>query len=302
MRMKRLALLIPAFLSAGVACRADITIGDPPGFAVNIATFAPTGQSFTADGAALKSIGMWTTTCNCPNDPPVQFQLKLLSGAGTSGALVATRTATAPIGLFGFLDFDFTGVSLVVGQTYTAMMSQISGPPTSPYTLIYGVTNVYPGGMAFWQGQPRPDLDFSLRVVDLPATAPALQYAAKFLCGQSSQKERAIAAAGTYFTVINLHNPAEKEIAARMKVATIKSNGQPGSISHFFPITLNADQAMAVECPEIQKMGNIATPFSEGFVIVESDLSMDVVSVYTAGQGGKVATLEIERVPERKLR
>ena len=135
-RMKRLALLIPAFLSAGVACRADITIGDPPGFAVNIATFAPTGQSFTADGAALKSIGMWTTTCNCPNDPPVQFQLKLLSGAGTSGALVATRTATAPIGLFGFLDFDFTGVSLVVGQTYTAMMSQISGPPTSHTPLF----------------------------------------------------------------------------------------------------------------------------------------------------------------------
>lgn len=104
MRIKRLALLISVFLSAGAACQADITFGDPPTFGVNMAIFAPTGQSFTADGAALKSIGMWTGTCNCPNDPPVQFQLNLLSGGGTSGALVATRTAIAPIGLFGFLD------------------------------------------------------------------------------------------------------------------------------------------------------------------------------------------------------
>jgi hypothetical protein len=87
-----------------------------------------------------------------------------------------------------------------------------------------------------------------------------------------------------------------------MKVATTRPNGQPGSISQFLPIPLNADQAMAVECPDILKMGNIITPFSEGFVIVESEFSMDVVSLYTAGQGGKVSTLEIERAPERRLR
>lgn len=302
MRMKRVGLWIPVFLIAATACRADITVGDPPTFSVNMAIFAPTGQSFTADASALKSIGMWTSTCNCPNDPPVQFELKLLSGAGTSGSLVAARTATAPIALYGFLDFDFTGVNLTVGQTYTAMLSQISAsPPSSTGTPIFGVTNAYPGGIAFLNGQPRPDLDFSLRVRDLP-TAPALQYAAKFLCGQAGEEDRAMAAAGTYFTVINLHNPAEKEISARMKVAAIKPNGQPGGISHFFPITLGADQAMAVECPEIQKMGGIAAPFSDGFVIIESASSLDVVSVYTGGQTGKLATLEIERVPERKLR
>jgi hypothetical protein len=203
--------LIPAILSGGAVLKADITFGDPPTFSVNMAIFAPTGQSFTADGAALKSIGMWTSTCNCPNDPPVQFQLNLLSGGGTSGALVATPTAVAPIGLFGFLDFDFSGVRLTVGQTYTAMMSQMSAsPPTSAGTPTFGVMNVYAGGNAFVSGQPRRDLDFPLPVLDLPATAQALQYAAKFVCGQSSQKERAIAASGTYFTVINLHNPTEK--------------------------------------------------------------------------------------------
>src|SRR5207249_8599854 len=49
----------------------------------------------------LLSIGMWTDTCNCPNDPLIQFQLALVNSSGTSGTPVATRTATAPNGLSG---------------------------------------------------------------------------------------------------------------------------------------------------------------------------------------------------------
>src|SRR5713101_4531336 len=175
--MRRPSILTLVFLATVGACHGDILI-DPNSnpasqFTFNMTTFAPTGQSFTADSANLKSIGMWTGTCNCPNDPPIQFQLALLSGSGTSGTPVAVRTATAPFGLFGFLDFDFTGTTLTVGQTYTAVMTQMSlNPPFSTGTSIDGTTNVYSGGIAFISGQARPDADFYLRVLSSTIAAP----------------------------------------------------------------------------------------------------------------------------------
>jgi hypothetical protein len=158
------------------ACHGDIIIAPPngeAGFSLNLVIFAPTGQSFTADSADLNSIGMWTSTCNCPNDPPIQFQLTLLNGSGTSGTPVATRTATAAVSLFGFLDFDFSGTILSVGQTYTVVMSQISPSPPSQGvgSQLYNTTDVYSGGIAFVSGQARPGLDFFLRVISSGGTS-----------------------------------------------------------------------------------------------------------------------------------
>jgi hypothetical protein len=159
--------------------------------------------------------------------------------------------------------------------------------------------------MAFISGQPRPDLDFSLRVRSFPSI-PALQYAAKFLCGQPKGEEgehgKGNVASGTYFTMINVHNPGEQEVAAKFKVAATKPNGQPGNVSHFQALTLGADQAVEVDCAQVRKLANDNSAFLEGFLVFESDFSLDVVSVYTAGQDGKLETLEIERVPERKRR
>ena len=87
---------------------------------------------------------------------------------------------------------------------------------------------------------------------------------------------------------------------ARMKVATTKPNGLPGNISPFAPLSLNPDQAMEVDCAQIRKLANDTSRLLEGFVVVESDLSLDDVAVYTAGHEGKLQTFEMERVPERK--
>jgi hypothetical protein len=303
--MKWLPLLLVVFLAAGRPCRADIVIGTPPNAAFNIQIFTPTGQSFTADRSAIKSIGMSVSVCNCP--PLMKFQLTLLNGSGTSGATVATRTATAPIGLFGFLDFDFTGVTLTVGQKYTAVMTQISpNPPNSTGISINGVSpNTYSGGVAFLSGLANPDVELSLRVVDEPLAASALQYSAKFLCGQTDEEEaehgKGMAAYGMYFTVVNLHNPSEIEVVAKMKVATTKPNGQPGDVSPFHSIQLGGDQALAVGCSEIRDLAKAPPGFLDGFLVVESDFSLDVVAVYTGSQKGLVETFGIERIGERKM-
>lgn len=303
--MKWLPLLLVALFAAGQPCRADIVIGASSNTAFNIQIFAPTAQSFTADRSAIKSIGMSVSVCNCP--PLMQFQLTLLSGSGTTGATVATRTATAPIALFGFLDFDFTGVTLTVGQQYTAVMTLISPlPPNSGGISINGVSpNPYSGGTAFLSGVPNTGLALSLRVIDEPLSAGALQYSAKFLCGQTNEEEaehgNGMAAYGMYFTVVNIHNPSEKEIVAKMKVATTKPDGQPGEISPFRPIKLGGDQALAVDCSEIRALAKAPAGFLDGFLVVESDFSLDVVAVYTGAAKGLLETFGIERVYERKL-
>jgi hypothetical protein len=303
--MKWLPLLLVALLAAGRPCRADIVIGTPPAAAFNIQIFAPTGQSFTADRSAIKSIGMSVSVCNCP--PLMQFQLTLLNGSGTSGATVATRTATAPIGLFGFLDFDFTGVTLTVGQKYTAVITLLSPlPPSSAGISINGVSpSSYSGGTAFLSGLPTPNLVLSLRVIDEPLSASALQYSAKFLCGQTDEEEaehgKGMAAYGMYFTVVNLHNPSEKEIVAKMKVATTKADGQSGEVSPFHPIQLDGDQALAVDCSEIRALAKAPPGFLDGFLVIESDFSLDVVAVYTGSRKGLLETFGIERISERKM-
>jgi hypothetical protein len=125
---------------------------------VNMDSFAPLGQSFTAVSDHVRFIGMWFSTS--PNIPPVRFQLTLLEGAGFSGATVDARYATAPAGLYGFLYFDFSGTKLTVGSKYTALIVQ--DPPVNPTDSsellgLEGPPNVYPGGTAFISGVAAAD-------------------------------------------------------------------------------------------------------------------------------------------------
>jgi hypothetical protein len=183
----RLLLALSVVLLCSVTvCYADVII-DPASnpfssFSVNGQLFTPTGQSFTADVSDITWIGMFTSICGCDGQgfTPIQFQLSLLNGAGTSGTLVATRTAVAPWGLDGFLYFDFSGTSLTVGNSYTAVFTQLNAsPPEMGGASIAGTTDVYSGGEAFegargsgGPGMPRPDLDFYLRVLSTQEIPP----------------------------------------------------------------------------------------------------------------------------------
>jgi hypothetical protein len=237
--MKRISLLILMLLTVIEACHSDILI-DPnsggSGFSVNIKFFAPTGQSFTADGANLVSIGMWTDTCNCPNDPPIQFQLTLLNGSGTSGTLVATRTATAPIGLSGFLDFDFTGTTLAVGQTYTAVMTQISlTPPDQTGTDIAGTSNVYSGGIGFISGQASPGLDFFLRVRSAPASAQPTVSSISPVSGNQGQTITVTVTGSNFLPGATIYFVGATEILAS-QISSVSSDGTSATGSLTIPL------------------------------------------------------------------
>src|SRR4029077_4680541 len=99
------------------------------------------------------------------------------------------------------------------------------------------------------------------------------QYAAKFVCGKASDAETAafLAAPGSYFTAINVHNPLRKAgVKFQKKFALGQPAEQPGKVSKFFEAGLGADETMQIDCGDIYKhMGIAAGTFIEGFAVLE---------------------------------
>jgi hypothetical protein len=107
---------------------------------------------------------------------------------------------------------------------------------------------------------------------------PVLEYAVRLVCGQA---DRPAVAPGTYFTAINIHNPGPAAARAQYKAATTLPNTEPGRVSPFSGIELEADQALEIDCRDAWRLAQ-EQEFLKGFVIVQSDTPLDVVAVYTA--------------------
>jgi len=134
----------------------------------------------------------------------------------------------------------------------------------------------------------------------------AFQYAVKFLCTSNipgtSQTTTSLLP-GAYETVVNIHNPNRRAAGFRMKLAAATSTQvDPPQISQFIKDSLKPDQATKVDCSRIREFGPQPIHGFEGFLVIESTLSLDVVAVYTAaGATGKVESIDVEYIRERKL-
>ena len=138
------------------------------------------------------------------------------------------------------------------------------------------------------------------RAQQTPAPRYHYQYAVKFLCTANipgtSQTTTALLP-GAYQTAVNIHNPNPQVARLRKKLAV-----RSGQISAFVDGQLKSDEATSVDCSQVQNFGITFIHGFEGFLVIESTLSLDVVAVYTAGpRGGEVASIDVEHVPERRL-
>ena len=128
--------------------------------------------------------------------------------------------------------------------------------------------------------------------------AQRFQYAAKFLCTANipgtSQTTTSLLP-GSYQTVVNLHNPNKETASLRIKIAVAG-----GPISKFKRSKLGPDEAAKVDCSAIRDFGIHAIHGVEGFLVIESDLSLDVIAVYTAGKS-EVQSIDVEQVRERQI-
>ena len=124
----------------------------------------------------------------------------------------------------------------------------------------------------------------------------AFQYATKFVCGKPGADELA---AGLYFTAINVHNPTARDVRLRKKVAIAGRGEEPGPVSEWFDAKLGPDEALEIDCRDIRRHAPVPADFHKGFVVLEADVELDVVAVYTADGGQGVETIHTERVPPR---
>lgn len=136
------------------------------------------------------------------------------------------------------------------------------------------------------------------------ATAPPrspykFQYAVKFICtanipGTSQTTDAFVP--GNYQTAINIHNPQNRIVKYRKKIAS------PIGISNYFEGSINPDAVERVTCAQIRDFNIHLVHGFEGFFVIESTDSIDVVAVYTAcGQGQQVSTMDVEQIKERLL-
>lgn len=135
----------------------------------------------------------------------------------------------------------------------------------------------------------------------------SFQYAVKFICTSNipgtSQTTTSLLP-GSYATVVNIHNPNSKTAAFRMKLAAATSTqADPPQITKFIKDALKPDQATKVDCSNIRDFDIQPIHGFEGFLVIESSLSLDVVAVYTAANkgGDGVQSIDVEYIKERKI-
>jgi hypothetical protein len=126
------------------------------------------------------------------------------------------------------------------------------------------------------------------------------QYAVKFICTSNipgtSQTTDAFVP-GSYQTAVNIHNPQNILVKLRKKIAS------PIAISPYFEGCLKPDAVERVTCSQIRDFDLRIIHGFEGFLVIESTHSIDVVAVYTAGGNnqGQVSSIDVEQIKERKL-
>lgn len=189
-------------------------------------------------------------------------------------------------------DDEADEVALVLGDRYD--------PPGRPQRTFNGLIDevaIFPRALTPDRILAHYKAQFGEQVI--------FQYAAKFVCGKSTGK---VVAPGLYFTAVNVHNPTYTTIGFRAKVAVALPGLRPGPVSEFYEAKLGPDEALEIDCPDIHNRNIFKFPqpirasFLKGFVVIESDVELDVVAVYTAaGKEELVETLHTERVPARRL-
>ena len=133
-----------------------------------------------------------------------------------------------------------------------------------------------------------------------PRTGYKFQYPVKFICTSNipgtSQTTDAFLP-GSYKTAVNIHNPQQRLVKIRKKLAS------PIEISKYYEDSLKPDAVERITCGQLRDYDIHLIHGFEGFLVIESTLSIDVVAVYTAGGNNNavVASIDVEQVRERKI-
>jgi hypothetical protein len=133
------------------------------------------------------------------------------------------------------------------------------------------------------------------------------QYAAKFACGPVTPANSTLFEPGHYRTVINVHNPNRQSVPFVYKAA-LAGLHVDGSISPFVNDQTGPDAVQAFDCERFYALLNLPVMVNpiDGFLVIETDVQLDVVGYYTAltQQAGTSLThtsIDVQKYPPRDI-
>jgi hypothetical protein len=102
---------------------------------------------------------------------------------------------------------------------------------------------------------------------------------------------------GNYLTVISIHNPYDRRVRLRTKIAAFSQ------VSEFIERHLEPGRNTDVNCRNLARGFGIAFIHgAEGFLVIESTHSLDVTAIYTVGElDEEVESMAVVQVQERRL-
>jgi hypothetical protein len=161
---------------SGLTAQAGTILQDAGVFDAAIAVFDPIGQTFKAIDSDLLSIGFAFSDINpsLANDP---ITISLFAGAGFGGTLLDSQTVTLPSVLPStlatpvFIDFDFSGNTLVIDDIYTVGLTATN----FKVAVVYGPDAYADGTLLATGGTPTcpvQSCDLNFRIVGETPNGP----------------------------------------------------------------------------------------------------------------------------------
>jgi hypothetical protein len=151
-----------------------------------------------------------------------------------------------------------------------------------------------------------------LRIGFRPPRA-SFQYAAKLICGDTTDTLGLRLIRGRYATTINIHNPnaADVTFQKRLSLSFPPAEQIPGLQRPIAWDHLKPDEALKTDCIDIrERLFPTGFPggYIEGFVTLRSEKPLDVTGVYTTGDVNPTtnvlvhSSIELQQIVERDLR
>jgi hypothetical protein len=135
------------------------------------------------------------------------------------------------------------------------------------------------------------------------ACTTEFQYAVKIVCGEIKAVDNTPLAPGRYWTAVNVHNPDPcKNANFRFKLGIARLDLMSPVTRYWGPFPLRPDGMVEFDCPFIKFLAGLlvspAPAFVKGYMVIASDIPLDVVAVYSGSAGSSAAnSFHTERVP-----
>jgi lactonase family protein with 7-bladed beta-propeller/NHL repeat-containing protein len=131
-----------------------------------------------------------------------------------------------------------------------------------------------------------------------PQSPVRFEYAAKTICGLPRNVPNFELPLQPYATVLNVHNPTAAVVVLVKRLALGFPPGleRPGTVAPVALDTLPPGAALAIDCFDLRRRVSSLPAFFEGFVVIQSTGTLDVVGVYAVPGG-----VDVQQVRERPI-